>query len=633
MKLKQVQITNFRSIKNETITFSPKCRVLVGINESGKSNILDALSLLSKEIKPKPDDEREQLPDEVDNYEDPEILFVFDISEDIDSIYDAISSKIIAKPDEKIVANNSKNYTIKQFCDSFKEGLYSVNIREATKTSNTWEIDNSEYKIINGWKKPSPTCPETIKITDLDGSSKDLKKISIIKPIDEWNISEEHLVDASFEDLQSIIDEEINNLIENNLPEVVYWKYSDNQLLPERIPLADFILNTNKYIPLMNMFYLANEPEIKEAIELAKKRGSNPLNNLLKRVATKNTNYFQKVWKEYKDIKFSLVMDGEFIKCSVTEKNDFSFEKRSDGFKKFVAFLLTVSTKSNSGNLNNALVLVDEPDASLHPSGARYLRDELIKISKNNFVIYSTHSIFMIDRHNINRHLIVTKENEITTTQEADEGNVAKEEVIFNAINYSTFENLKEINIILEGWRDRQLLEATIKNYETNFYKNIGIAHANGVSSYTCFIPTLELAERKVLIVSDSDTPAKNAQKDYTKLNFKTLWKRYDEISTTTTAKTGEDFLKKDYIISKLKIITKQHGNEILLKEENIPENNRLDYIKQQLRSNNFNDGQIKEILNDIKTALFEKLSKSKIEDRYQIFLHDLKTYIETYLI
>ena len=64
-------------------------------------------------------------------------------------------------------------------------------------------------------------------------------------------------------------------------------------------------------------------------------------------------------------------MDGDFIKCSVSEKNDFSFQKRSDGFKKFVAFLLTVSTKSRMGDLKNTLVLVDEPDSGLHPSGAQ----------------------------------------------------------------------------------------------------------------------------------------------------------------------------------------------------------------------------------------------------------------------
>jgi predicted ATP-dependent endonuclease of OLD family len=47
MRLNCIKIKNFRSIEELTITLEPRCRILVGINESGKTNILDALSLLS----------------------------------------------------------------------------------------------------------------------------------------------------------------------------------------------------------------------------------------------------------------------------------------------------------------------------------------------------------------------------------------------------------------------------------------------------------------------------------------------------------------------------------------------------------------------------------------------------------
>jgi len=43
MKLHRVQIKNFRSIRDITIHFQPKCLILVGINESGKTNIFNAL--------------------------------------------------------------------------------------------------------------------------------------------------------------------------------------------------------------------------------------------------------------------------------------------------------------------------------------------------------------------------------------------------------------------------------------------------------------------------------------------------------------------------------------------------------------------------------------------------------------
>ncbi|MDP2788854.1 MAG: AAA family ATPase, partial [bacterium] len=63
MKLNRVKIKNFRSIEDLEIKINPACRVLVGINESGKSNILHALALLGEKL-PTRDDIREPLPNE-----------------------------------------------------------------------------------------------------------------------------------------------------------------------------------------------------------------------------------------------------------------------------------------------------------------------------------------------------------------------------------------------------------------------------------------------------------------------------------------------------------------------------------------------------------------------------------------
>ena len=65
MKLSYVNIKNFRSIQDIKMDFDPPCRVLVGINESGKSNIINALALLNDDYVPvKSEDLREALPNE-----------------------------------------------------------------------------------------------------------------------------------------------------------------------------------------------------------------------------------------------------------------------------------------------------------------------------------------------------------------------------------------------------------------------------------------------------------------------------------------------------------------------------------------------------------------------------------------
>ena len=162
-------------------------------------------------------------------------------------------------------------------------------------------------------------------------------------------------------------------------------------------------------------------------------------NSHLDRIANKTTNHFRKVWREYRNIEFSLRLDADQIIPGIKELNTHDFARRSDGFKRFVTFLLMISVKVKADLLRNTLLLIDEPDTSLHPTGARYLRDELIRISRTNHVVYSTHSIFMIDSGDIGRHLIVKKKGEVTSIESAKESNIAEEEVLYNALGHSVF--------------------------------------------------------------------------------------------------------------------------------------------------------------------------------------------------
>lgn len=47
MILRAVDITNFKNIERATLEFSPKVNCLLGDNGMGKSNLLDALHMLS----------------------------------------------------------------------------------------------------------------------------------------------------------------------------------------------------------------------------------------------------------------------------------------------------------------------------------------------------------------------------------------------------------------------------------------------------------------------------------------------------------------------------------------------------------------------------------------------------------
>src|SRR5689334_5379148 len=142
MKLNRVEIKNFRSIKDITVNFEPACRVLVGINESGKSNILNALAFLEEDRKPvEKDDRREALPDE-DPIDESYVRFIFKFEKpESDKLLEDVSSKILANDkNPEIVLISAKKQTLKEYCTARNEGLYSVNILDEKKSFTYWTV-------------------------------------------------------------------------------------------------------------------------------------------------------------------------------------------------------------------------------------------------------------------------------------------------------------------------------------------------------------------------------------------------------------------------------------------------------------------------------------------------------------
>lgn len=129
MRLDRAVIRNFRSIESLTFKFEPRCRVLVGINESGKSNILRALSLLDEATEIDPDDLREIRPDE-SPISEAYVHFVFTLdADDKAQALKSIASRILGDVNKKpIVRLGKRNLTIAEFVNSRTETLYRVNL-------------------------------------------------------------------------------------------------------------------------------------------------------------------------------------------------------------------------------------------------------------------------------------------------------------------------------------------------------------------------------------------------------------------------------------------------------------------------------------------------------------------------
>ena len=298
--------------------------------------------------------------------------------------------------------------------------------------------------------------------------------------------------------------------------------------------------------------------------------------------------------------------------------------------------MLLISAKNKSKSLKNSVIIIDEPEISLHIKGQRHLRDELLNISKDNIVFYSTHSIFMIDKDNIDIHYIVKKQKEKTTIEQVNSSNYIDEEVIYNALGYSLFESLKDFNIVFEGWTDKVLFHTALSKIPAQYKKDVenlksyGTCFSNGVKDIKSTCNILELIPRKYIVLSDSDKPARDKQLEFKKYNPNT-WKRYDELYNSRRIITSEDFIKTGILYSELCKILKEKDLSVAISEQDImtSPNGRIKLIENKLRGNKLEDTIVKNVLHDLKERIFNNLKQTHIEEDYYEFLRQLNISAE----
>lgn len=631
MKLTKVKIVDFLSIKLAEVEFDFTCRILVGINESGKSNILKAVSLLDPSTPVNKACLREVLSTEAIPKES-KIDFSFEFEDrDLIEILESVKQRVLDVSNEPIIDFDGKRKNLEDFVKSRKSVLYRVDILKETKTPLHYQLLKGT-KILNNFKKVSPTCPTDYEVITKDGDKYILCDYKFI------NIDNFEAIDPTV--ILDIKDEiEINQLLgniqtdylERNLPKVIFWQYKDVNLLPSRINLDSFIGAPENCVPLARMFNLAGIPneEIITEVNAVKALTPNRLSTFLKKIADKNTVYFRKVWREYPDVSFELRTDGPDIVAVIKDtENTFELNQRSDGFKRFITFLLFISTQSNINSFKNSILIVDEPEISLHPTGVRFLRDELLEIAKNNIVLYSTHSIFMIDEKEISRHYIVKKESEVTQLEVVEESNIQDEEVIYKSLGYSIFSNLKDWNLIFEGWRDKDLfikasaLANGVKKKIFKEFNNVGYCHSQGVKHIHNITPAFEAGNRKCLILSDADEIAKDKKSEYEGQKGYGFWYTYHDFGTMfSNIFTAEDFFTDQYFLEKLKEITTRNSYPEFLTTDFISRKGKIDSLRAWYGKNSITKEKGDEMMGELKTALLEDLTLKDIDQIYYEYL------------
>lgn len=144
------------------------------------------------------------------------------------------------------------------------------------------------------------------------------------------------------------------------------------------------------------------EPTADEIREIALKKRERSI--LLQSAGAILTEKFRNWWKQG-DYKFRFEADGSHFRIWVSDDRrpeEVELESRSTGLQWFLSFYLVFLVESQ-GEHRNAILLLDEPGLSLHPLAQRNLSAFFDNLSSFNRILYTTHSPFLIDAGQLGR--------------------------------------------------------------------------------------------------------------------------------------------------------------------------------------------------------------------------------------
>lgn len=672
MKLQKVEIENFRSIKRAVIDFEKyPCRILWGTNESGKSSIIKALMTLDQKYNIQENAAQDRrIPSDLEQDFSKEfwIDFCFALDDtELADIYNKIKSFFLSTnfENEKIVIHDKKHFTLQELVHSSGRVVKRVDL---DSTNNERSIlyytddftaspgrEDEMYELFDGWYHIPANMPNVkteannaiakadykfIKFSDYEAFYTEAEAVQMTaKPL-------------TVSDLRKLLCTEIEKTLNAKLPNIILWDNLEDQTFHSDIQLETFLQNpsADKFSHFKSMCLLASnrfrngsDADIKKVFEDARK--ANQLESLYDQIGAESTRYLQSIWKEFadKELVVNTSRGNNLIGISVKRSEKYAIKLptsyRSDGFKKILKLMLTLSLKIKFCDITDTIILIDEAETFLHPPAAEDFRDELIKLSEinNNRIVFSTHSPFMIDDKNIERHILVEKDNEATTTRNGQEGRLFKEEMLWEKMGCPILRAYAPKNILFEGWDDKILYNVGIKKLPAATKKilspgpdaQLGIAYSDGVQKMRIYAPVFQWAASKLIILSDSDNAGK-AEKQYfvdNKLWGKDTFFTFADLGGYDNA-TAEDYLTQQKIDDGVARLKEE------LHIEDAPdfssENMRImEQVKKWLRNNFTDDEKLKLALKKFKDFLFDGLQEADIKDEYKNVLYKLAEKIK----
>lgn len=368
MRYKSFYIKNFKGIKELTIDLDKKplsnIITLVGLNESGKTTILEAINLLNYNIKP--EDVHKLIPkNRKFSFNDTiEVHAQLEFDEKDEKVIERFAKTLGFRTIQPLV-NLSEKVVFK-----FKDSIYLEKDVESDYFYN--------FKLIG--------CKERERIPkSYDKSAKEFEKI----------------FDHIFAELYPTIIYYPNFLF--NFPNRIYLEKSDKENKEQetyRQVLSDIMDTFNEGLKIED--HIINRLKVKD------EGAQEALESTIERMSKQITDVVFGAWGQMfnskgKEIRLKPGIDEKnslaYLEVKLKEGTDqFQIAERSLGFKWFFTFLLfTEFRKNRSSEKGEILFLLDEPASNLHSTAQKSLLSTFEQLVSKSKMIYTTHSHHLIN--------------------------------------------------------------------------------------------------------------------------------------------------------------------------------------------------------------------------------------------
>lgn len=236
----------------------------------------------------------------------------------------------------------------------------------------------------------------------------------------------------------------------------------------------------------------------------------------------------------FKDQKFKIKIDGgeplafsikDLLKNTDTKitidsnsKSNMLLAEQGTGVQR-MSLIYTIQNiiTQKIGTLGNRMLLIDEPEAFLHPEATRQLSSSLYEIGNSMPIIITTHSpilinlennhtvidIFRIDKDNAEAIVLYTSKEETFTPDDIE--NMKMLNYVDSHVNEFFF---SDKNIIVEGSTEKLVLQYIQKLYKIPFH----VINANGKSTIGTIMKILNQFDASYYVLHDLDNTSDHGQ-------------------------------------------------------------------------------------------------------------------------